>query len=107
MRSLARLGLSLLLLVSIGACSSEPPAPPTSGPSADDYAAIRKMDAQFRDLILAKDWPNLEKLYADNAVLMPPNARQVMGVKAIAEYYSSAGITVHEYTTNVDAIGGS
>ena len=65
------------------------------------------MDSQFRELLLAKDWPGLTKLFAEKAVLMPPGARTVMGAAAIGEWFASASGTLHEFTTKVDAIGGS
>lgn len=102
-------GVSTLLLLAVIAaagCTGGMPSA-TPGPSADDLAAIRKMDAQFSEFVLAKDWSNLAKLYADKAVLMPPNARTVMGAPAIAEWFASASGTVHEFKTSVDAIGGS
>jgi ketosteroid isomerase-like protein len=97
-----------LLALSSSACSSSAAAPPApAGPSADDLVAIRKMDSEFGNLILARDWPSLTKFFADKAVLMPPGARTVMGAAAISEWFASASGTVHEFTTNVEAIGGS
>jgi ketosteroid isomerase-like protein len=77
------------------------------GPSAADVTVIRQIDSQLTGFVLRANWPGLQALFADNAVLMPPGASTIAGAAAVAEWYASASGTLHEFTTTVEAIGGS
>jgi ketosteroid isomerase-like protein len=91
----------------VSACGGEAPPPAITGPSNDDLVAIRKMDAQYRDAALAKDWAAVTAMFADKAVLMPPGAPLVAGSAAIRDWYVNLPFTIQEFTTNPEAIGGS
>ena len=101
-----RIASLLVVLLTVTACGGEAP-PAAAGPSADDLAAIRKMDAQYVDAVRAGNWASAATIYADKAVLMPPNARLVQGAAAITEWYASTNMTIQEFTTSIEAIGGS
>lgn len=104
----ALLGVCVGLILFTGAgCGAAPPPAEPAGPSAEDITAIRAMTDRFREALLAKDWPALESLYADRAVLMPPEAATVMGARPIADWFAGSGLTVKTLDTTVDAIGGS
>ena len=102
-----RVLVCVFCLLSLSGCATPAPPEMPAGLSASEYEAIRGMTARFRDLVVAKDWASLKALFADNAVLMPPGAGLVAGAAAISEWFASAGGTLHEFTTSVDAIGGS
>ena len=100
--------VSLLFIASLAACAGapEPPAAP-AGPSNDDLVAIRKMDSDFRDGVIKKDWDAVGRLFADRAVMLPPNAPLVAGASSIVAFFKSNDLAVSQFSTTVDAIGGS
>lgn len=51
--------------------------------------AIREIKARWGNLIAAKNAAAIEALYADGAVLMPPNASVVVGREAIGARWAS------------------
>jgi ketosteroid isomerase-like protein len=74
-------GLALTGLVLLVACQS----PPASLSPADRDANRAAID-HFRDAVLNKDWDGVSALYADDAILMPPNQPTVTGRPAIHDW---------------------
>lgn len=102
-----RLIAGFLLVVLVSACGEAPPPAAPTGPSNEDIMTIRRMDAEFRDAVLAKNWDAIGKQLAERAVMMPPNAPLVAGAGPIVEWFRTSGLTVHEFNTSSEAIGGS
>jgi ketosteroid isomerase-like protein len=69
-------------------CAS--PALAQQDAAAAAKAAIKATEARMVKAFLAKDWPTVASVYADGAVLMPPNAPPVVGAQAIARFFASA-----------------
>jgi uncharacterized protein (TIGR02246 family) len=75
----------MLLALIIAACQA--PAPPTLTDA--DTAAIRASNASYATAVKAKDWAALAALYAQDAVILPPNHRAVEGRASIQAYFSA------------------
>lgn len=100
--------IGLVFVAFFAACAGAPEAPAApAGPSNDDLVAIRKMDADFSEGVRKKDWDGVGRLFAERAVMMPPNAPLVAGASSIVAFFKSNDITVSHFSTTVDAIGGS
>lgn len=64
---------AVAILAALGC--ARPPAPFT----AADRDANRSLTSHFRDQVLAKNWDAVAALYADSAVLLPPNMPAIKG----------------------------
>lgn len=60
------------------------PAPSPLSPA--DRAANLALSQHFHERVLAKDWDGATALYADSAVLLPPNSPTVRGRTAIRAF---------------------
>lgn len=80
---IARFATALATVTMLGAaaCQQAPAAL-----SEADRQAIQATSDQFVQHILAKDWDALSQLYAEDAILMPPNQPAVVGRAAIREF---------------------
>jgi uncharacterized protein (TIGR02246 family) len=83
------LGLGLVALIAVSACSS---APATVDTTADE-AALKAATQSWLTAYNAGDVETIVSLYADDAVLMPPHAGVANGKAAIREFIAkdSAG----------------
>jgi len=77
---------SLMLLAMIFlACQA--PMPPTL--SDADVAAIRAANASYASAVKARDWGALAALYAQDAIILPPNHPPVTGRANIKAYFEA------------------
>lgn len=77
----------LIVGAGLGAAVACQPAP---GPLAQaDVDAIQAVSDSFTAHMLAKDWEALSGLYAEDAVLMPPNEKTVTGQAAIRDWMAA------------------
>src|SRR2546427_9582365 len=71
-------------VVALLALGCQPSAP--AGLSEADQAAIRKMNDDAVALINAKDWDGYGKLFAEDGVMLPPNAPALSGRQAVVNF---------------------
>lgn len=72
---------ALTLLVSLGGCQPYP-----DGLSDADISAIRAASDEWVATYNENDWNALAKLFAANAIMMPPNSPEVVGRDAISAW---------------------
>jgi len=72
-----------LLAPALSACQSRPPALTDA-----DRNAIRAVVANFDKGVLAGDWPAVVSVYAEDGILLPPNAPAVQGRAAIQNFFT-------------------
>lgn len=91
--------------VSFSACSSKPAAPPDN--RAADEAAVQKADADWSAAAQARNADAWVAFYADDAVVLPPNAETVTTKddirKTITDLLALPGISVSWQTTKAEA----
>jgi uncharacterized protein (TIGR02246 family) len=75
--------LALLMLTLLAACSA------TMQSYGDADSAIRAADPEFAAAMNRTDMPTVMTYYADDAVLLPPNAPAVHGKAAIQSFWTS------------------
>lgn len=73
----------------------------------EDAGSIAELDERFRQSILEGDWATFAGLYADSAVLMPPNATAVIGRQAIVDWFSRPGLQISAFTAASASIEGT
>jgi ketosteroid isomerase-like protein len=101
MSSTLRSSLPILPLLALLGCA----APGPSALSDADVAANRALSQSFVDRMLAKDIDGASKLYADSALLLPPNSPPIRGRAAISAFM--AGFPpITEFTTSDEVITG-
>ena len=76
-----------LALVTLAACAAPPAA--NHWLTDADRTALRALDAQWAKAANAKDFAAIGALYAEEAVLFPPNAEAVKGRGAIQTYFQN------------------
>jgi uncharacterized protein (TIGR02246 family) len=74
-----------------------------------EHLAVEGVVKRWHDSLLAKDWNTFAGLYAEDAVLMPPNALLLAGNRAIAAWFANPGVTLLSFTyapvaVEVDAV---
>jgi len=62
------------------------PQPKMVGLPADDIAAVRKLNEDFLRCFLSRDSEGIGKMYAEDAVLMPPNCPACHGRDAATKW---------------------
>ena len=72
-----------LLAPALSACRSRP-----SALTDADHNAIRSVVANFDKAVLAGDWPAVVSVYAEDGILLPPNAPAVQGRAAMQAFFS-------------------
>jgi uncharacterized protein (TIGR02246 family) len=109
-----RLSLVALLLTAAAACGQPAPAAPPPPPPPDPAvvrSTIEAANAKGAAAMVAGDIATATSHYADDAVMMMPNAPKVTGKTAIAEMFTGmmAGMTVKaaSFTTNEVLIDGN
>lgn len=100
MRLTPRSGLPIIAVLATLGCAPKG-APLTSA----DIEANRAVSQAFGDRMLAKDWDAAAQLYADSALLLPPNAAAVQGRAAIRDYLA-AFPPLAAFTITTDAVTG-
>ncbi len=100
MAALCRSAIATTALLALAACQR---APATL--SEADRQAIQAASDQFIQHLQAKDWEALSQLYAEDAVLMPPNQPAVVGRAAI-RHFNATFPPVTEFSLSNDVIDG-
>lgn len=72
----------LILCIAMAGCQPSGPAQL----SEEDHAAIEEVTTAFVDAFRRADWDAVAGLYAENAVLLPPNTDAVIGRAAILDF---------------------
>ena len=85
MRPTVQIFTLILAALIFSACQA--PAPPTL--SDADIAAIRTANASYASAAKARDWGALAALYAQDAIIMPPNHPSVTGRANIQVYFQA------------------
>lgn len=96
----ARTALASVFLALLSACRSEP-API----SAADREAIDQASQRFVAHLLAGHADSISALYADDAVMMPPNAPSVHGREAIRAFVAAYPPVTEATLTNDTIVG--
>lgn len=81
-------------------------APKAAPLSAADIEANKAVGQAFATAVVAKDFDAASALYADSAVLLPPNAPAMVGKAAIREFLNGFP-PLTELTLTVDGIVGA
>lgn len=74
-----------LMLLAIIVSSCQAPAPSTL--SEADLATIKTANASYAAAVKARDWAALAALYAQDAIIMPPNHTSVTGRADIQAFF--------------------
>jgi len=94
-----RVARSTLALSLVAACGAERPAAAGAGSlSAADHAAVLAVDSAFSAAAKSGDVDRLAALYAEDAMLLPPNAPPVKGRDAIRAFWKGL---LDAYTVDV------
>jgi ketosteroid isomerase-like protein len=80
-------GLSILLLLGVGAYAGTP-----SQSRVSDEETIRSLEDQERTAALKRDVPALERLWSDQFTVNAPNNQVVVGKRAVLEMFVRGGI---------------
>jgi len=80
-----RIALAAMGLIAIAASASAP----TASDTAADEAALSAADQSFIRAYWKGDLETVVAFYAEDAVLLPPNAPEVKGRDAIRKYYAA------------------
>lgn len=72
-----------------------------------DRTAVATLDQLFRASVKDQDWAALERVYADSAVLLPPNATVVRGRENIQVWFSSRGYRINAFESTLHELDGS
>jgi ketosteroid isomerase-like protein len=103
MPSTTRTLLPTVALLAMLGCT---PAPVTQTFTEADRTANLAVTQHFRDRVMAKDWEGVGKLYATNAVMLPPNTPALRGQAAI-QGYMTAFPPITEFTIVDDTLVGT
>ncbi len=94
------------LVAALALSSCQPPAP--AALTAADLQAAEALGPQFVEAIRAGDMAAVGRLYADDAVLLPPNSPAVRGPAAIQEFFTAfpkvAELSL--VTERIEGVGG-
>src|SRR5438270_13913970 len=94
------LALFAFLVPALPACRPGP-TPLTDA----DRNAIRTVVANFDKAVLAGDWPAVVSVYAEDGILLPPNAPAVQGRAAMQSFFSGLP-KITAFRQSVVEIGG-
>lgn len=90
------------LVLFLFACATRPTADISAG---DAENAIRRLDAGFNSAIARGDVNGMMEMYAEDAVLMPPNTPPMRGRDAVRQYWTAfMGIGRVEGTVTTDDV---
>lgn len=79
----------LLSLVMVG-CASREPSTIVPVDLAQEEAAIRAADAQWLLAVKARDVERTISFWSDDAIIMPPDSKPIVGKQAIRDYVKGA-----------------
>ena len=102
MRIRSFLSATTLLAALISACQ---PAAEFGPLPEEDIAAIRANNDTYVERTLAGDFASVAALFAEDAVILPPNESMVQGRPAILAYLE-AYPTITEFQATVEEVGG-
>ena len=68
-----------------------------------EHLAVEAVVKRWHDSLLAKDWTTFASVYAENAVLMPPDAPLLSGNQRIAAWFANPGATLLSFTYTPEA----
>jgi ketosteroid isomerase-like protein len=103
---LAAKALPAVLAMTLSAAACQPPAEQASALSDEDVAAIRAQMDGFVEAVLADDWAAAAEIYAEDFVLMIPEAPVMQGRETWREWAMSFNATVTDYSIVIDEIDG-
>ncbi len=72
--------------------------------SDDQVAAVRNATDAFAEAIASNNWSAYESVFAEDALVMPPNEPAIQGRKAIQEWGSA--LTVTDFTESSIVVAG-
>ena len=104
--SLLQISVICTSVALLGLIACYPPAPASL--AEEDLAAIKAIDQAWTEGARANDWASVAALYAEDAVLMPPNKPVVTGRGNIQEEFESTpSVTAVNLEVNeIDGLGG-
>jgi uncharacterized protein (TIGR02246 family) len=112
MRRLYLIGILISSLVLIGfalACQQPPPPSPPDTRAADERA-VREADAAWSKAVAAKDVEGHLSFFADDALVLPPNAPMLTGKesirKGLSEMMATPGFAMSWQPTKAEASRG-
>jgi len=112
MRLPTRILLASIILATAGACTPSGQGTPSATAATSDEAAIRAGTDSWTTAYNAGDVDKIVALYADDAVLMPPNVQALPGHAAIRKYLTAdvaasraAGLTAKDGPSTVGVSG--
>ncbi len=85
MKLTVQISALMVLAMMFSACQAPAPSALTDA----DIAAIRAGNASYETAVKAKDWAALAALYAQDAVILPPNQPAVEGRANIQAYFAA------------------
>ncbi len=97
-----RIAFAAAVLALISACQ---PAAELGPLPEEDIAAIRANSDTYVERTLAGDFASVAALFAEDAVMLPPNESMVQGRPAILAYLE-AYPTITAFQTTVEEVGG-
>jgi ketosteroid isomerase-like protein len=74
--------------------------------SSRDRATVEALGPVFRTSVMNQDWANLELVYADSAVLLPPGGPPVTGRDNIQVWFSGTGRRINTFETAAHDVDG-
>ncbi len=98
--------LPAALAIALTAAACQPPAQPGAALSEEDVAAIRAQQDAFVEAVRANDWAAASEIYAEDFILMIPEAPAMQGRETWREWAMSFNATVTEYNIEIDEIDG-
>jgi len=98
--------LSAVLAIVLVAAACQTPAQQAGALSDEDVAAIRAATDEFVEAVLAGDWAAAAEIYAEDVVLMMPDAPVMQGRETWREWAMSFNATVTDYSIEIDEIDG-
>ncbi len=101
-----RVPLLTALAIAITTAACPPPAQQAGALPDEDVAAIRARQDAFVEAVRANDWAAASEIYAEDFVLMIPEAPVMQGRETWREWAMSFNATVTEYNIEIDEIDG-
>lgn len=102
----ARKPLTAVLAIALAAAACQTPAQQAGALSDEDMSAIRAQMNGFVEAVLANDWAAAAEVYAEDVVLMIPEAPVMQGRETWREFALSFNATVTAYSIVIDEIDG-
>ncbi|UCC84022.1 MAG: DUF4440 domain-containing protein [Gemmatimonadota bacterium] len=98
--------LLAIVTIALTTTACQPPAQGADALSDEHVAAIRARQDGFVEAVLANDWAAASEIYAEDFVLMVPEAPVMQGRETWREWAMSFNATVTEYNIEIDEIDG-